>query len=187
MKNVLFLFLLFVLGSCSNKNNTEIKERAEIKESNNAFEFKYEISKYLIKCVPENWTVWEEHTEENKTYLAHIGRGIFDLHFRANYELEDTLLDENYNGKKGNKYCPEIVLHFYRNEEIVKEEVKFTRENAEIISDIKFALDFGKTDKYLVYECLNEKQIFLPEDVIMLELRECLIEKITTYNKMYIA
>lgn len=182
IKNGLFVFLLFVLGSCFEQNTSnDTSEVKENKESDILREFNYEFSKHLNNCVPKNWTVWVEHSEEHKTYLAHIGKGVYDLHFKANYELRDTSLGLNYNGD-GNKYSPEIVLHFYKNEESVKEAVKFTRENARIISDIKFALDFGETDEYLVYECLNEKQICLPEDIRMLKLRECLIEKITTYN-----
>jgi len=110
----------------------------------------------LYNCVPKNWSFWEEHSEK-KTYLAYIGKGIFDLHFKANYDVVDTLLDLNYNGENGNKYSPEILLHFYKNEKDIEEAVKFTKENAEIISDIKFVLNFGETDEYLVYECLNER------------------------------
>ena len=185
MKNLLILFLVFVLGSCFDQkkkitNNQEVNE-----EINSTLGLTNEISKELAACIPENWTVWEEYSEENKTYLAHVGKGIYDLHFRANYELVDTLMGENYNRKDGHNYHPEIILHFYKNEESIKESVKFTQENPKIVSDIKFAQNFGETTEFLVYECSIEKQRFQPVDERIIELRKCLIDKITTYNNGY--
>lgn len=99
------------------------------------------------------------------------------------YKLVDTLFDKNVNGKDGHNYHPEIVLHFYNNEESIKESVKFTQENSELISDIKFAEYFGETPEFLIYECSIEKERYQPEDEKIIELRKCLIDKITTYNK----
>ena len=183
MKNLLILISIFTLGSCSNQDDKKANSLEINDEINTTLVLKNEISKDLAYCIPENWKIYEEYSEENKTYLAHIGKGIFDLHFRANYQLEDTLLGENYNGKVGNKYHPEIILHFYHNEGNIKESVKFTQENPEIVSDLQFAENFGETTEFIIYECSTEKQIFQPKDNKTIELRKCLINKITTYNK----
>src|SRR5690606_34470293 len=139
MKNLLIVILLSSLVSCSGEKHKKTDGQKVNEEINNTLGLKNEISKDLAMCIPKNWTVWEEYSEENKTYLAHIGKGIFDLHFRANYELVDTLMRENVNEKNGHNSYPGIILQFYNNEERTMESVKFTQENAEIISDIEFA------------------------------------------------
>lgn len=183
MKYLLILFYSFFLIGCGNSTTDKnIDQRDSDSTSSDTIVYTNEISRHLLTCLPVQWTAWEESSEDKKTYLAHIGKGIFDLHFRANYELEDTLLGENYNGKNGRKYYPEIILHFYDNTEDVKESVKFTQENPTLISDLKFAKYFSETNEFLIYECSTEKQMFLPTDPKIVELRECLTEKITTYN-----
>lgn len=183
MKYSLILFYsAFLIGCGYSTNFKNTDQRPSDSTNRDTIVYRNEITRHLATCMPVQWTAWEESSEDKKTYLAHIGRGIFDLHFKANYELEDTLLGENYNGKNGHKYYPEIILHFYNISKEVRESVKFTEENPRLISDFKLAKYFGETNEFLIYECSTEKQLFLPHDPKIVELRKCLIEKITAYN-----
>jgi len=160
MKQILFIAILFTTSNCYYNNNNKIEEI-----QNETVKLKNRLSKELAKCVPDNWIVWEEYLDENKTALAHIGKGIFEIHLKAKYQLIDTAFAENVNGKIENSYYPEIILHIYKNDEYTKESVKFTQENPDIISHINFAVNFGETSKYLIYECTVEKHPFEPKEL----------------------
>ena len=178
MKYLIHLLYVFVLvSSCDLQNNQNSADKEK-----NTKRFHYDISNQLLNCLPDKWTVWEDTAFAKKTHLAHIGKGTFDLHFKANYELEDTLLDENTNGKKGKHYFPEIILHFYPKTEEIIEAVKFTTENPFLVSDIFFAEYFGETEEFLIYECSTKKQLFQPADPRIIELRNCLLIKLASYN-----
>jgi hypothetical protein len=179
---LIFLFSSLLISCGNSSTDKNVNQQGSVYSSSDTIVCANDISRHLLTCLPFQWSGWEENSEEKKTYLAHIGNGIFDLHFKADYELEDTLLGENYNGKNGHKYYPEIILHFYINSEKVKESVKFTEENPSLISDLKFAKYFGETNEFLIYECSTEQQMFLPKDKKMIKLRECLLDKLTTYN-----
>ncbi|CAN5876378.1 hypothetical protein BH11BAC7_BH11BAC7_36750 [soil metagenome] len=186
MKYLLILFYSSFLIGCSNSTTDKNIDEQGPDFTSDTIAYTNEISRHLTTCLPERWIAWEESAADKKTYLAHIGKGIFDLHFKADYGLVDTLLGENYNGKNGNKYYPEIILHFYSNSKEVRESVKLTEENPTLISDVNFAKYFakyfGETKEFLIYECSTEKQMFLPEDKQQIKLRKCMLEKLTTYS-----
>jgi hypothetical protein len=178
MKYPILFLSVFVLVSCSDIQNNKNPTTKGIDTNR----FHYDISNQLLNCLPDKWTSWEDTAYAKKTYLAHIGKGTFDLHFKANYELEDTMMAENTNSKKGKHYFPEIILHFYPKSEQIKEAVKFTTENPLLVSNIHFAEYFGETEEFLIYECSTEKQLFQPADPRIIELRICILEKLKSYN-----
>jgi hypothetical protein len=146
----------------------------ELEEIVNRDSLKNNISIQLKECLPDNWEIWEEYSEEYKIHLNHIGRGEFDLHFKAKYHTEDTLFPENTNGKSGDTYYPELILAFYKNKKSIKESVKFTRDHSQMISDTHPMYDVAETRDYLIYGGYNEDQKFQPQDAKLKGLRECI-------------
>lgn len=174
MKLLTFTFYIITLINCS----TQI----DVVNNNN---LKNKLSKELAKCLPINWTIWEEYSEENKINLPHIGKGIYDIHIKANYTLIDTVYAENILGKHIHSYNPEIVLHVFNNEEKTRKTVEFVNSNPEVISTNGFEIYFSETMEFIIFEHSLEYQNFEPKDEKVDELRNCLKNKITTYNRMY--
>lgn len=135
----------------------------------------YKLSMQLAKCIPKDWIIWEEFQDSSKMYLAHIGKGIYDLHIRANYQRNDTSNEKNVNGKVGHKYYPEIILSVYPNTANIKSEIKFTQTNSSLISDSKISEIFGETQEFLLCQLWHsEFNDFKPSDSKLLGLRKCL-------------
>jgi len=124
--------------SCSEKDD-KLNGNEEIKGDWKQLIYKSE-TKQLTTCLPDNWQIWEEYDTDKIKYLAHIGKGDFDLYIATKSPVNI-----------------QFILHFYPLSESTREAVQFTYEHAEIISSLNFADYFGETEKYLIYECGTEK------------------------------
>lgn len=178
----ILITLIFTLGLACSFGQTGLESSSQKAKLDSAHipAINNEISKDLAKCASENWTVWEVYAKTEKLHLAHIGKGIFDLHFLATYEVDDTV--ENETGKFVKKYHPEIILQFYPNIDRIKESARFTQMNSEIISDLHISKDFGETTDFLIYENSAEYAYRQPIDKFIIELRKCLTEKASKYK-----
>lgn len=173
-----YLSLVFILLiSCNQVNKKSELKTSHTIEAIVRDSLKNEISIQYKECLPDDWEIWEEYSEEHKIQLNHIGKGEFDLHFKAKYQVEDTLFPENFNGKNGNKYSPELILAFFKNEKSTKESVKFTREHWQMVSDLHPMYDIAETENYLIYGGYSEDQKFEPQDSKLRLLKECIKSK----------
>ncbi|MFD1552448.1 hypothetical protein DNU06_10545 [Putridiphycobacter roseus] len=132
----------------------------------------------LCSCLPENWIAWEEFDKNKKSSLAHVGIADFDLHIKANKSNRATSHTVFGPYCYAITYTPEVILHFFKSSEEVREAVDFTSINASIISSTNFARFFGETKKYLIYECETEIQNYMPADTNFKAVKECLSKKL---------